>query len=68
MHKKKRILSLTIILKDDRLPIRLRSFLLSEIMVMIRGDNHQYCFSQMKTDKIPFLTVQKGKNAEKADV
>ena len=52
MHKKKRISPLTIILKDDRLPIRLRSFLLSEIMVMIRGDNHQYCFSQMKTDKM----------------
>ena len=45
-------MSLTIILNDDRLPIRQRLFLLSEIMLMIMGDDHQYCFSQMKTGKM----------------
>ena len=43
---------LAVMVNDDRLPIRQRSFLLSEIMLMIMGDNHQYCFSQMKTGKM----------------
>jgi len=43
---------LAVMVNDDRLPIRQRSFLLSEIMLMIMGDDHQYCFSQMKTGKM----------------
>ena len=43
---------LAVMVNDDRLPIRQRSFLLSEIAFMIMGNNHQYCFSQMKTGKM----------------
>ena len=48
----KTCLSLTVLVNDDRLPFRQRSFLLSEIILMIMGDSHQYCFSQMKTGRI----------------